>query len=206
MVYQINLDLAVIPLLHPTDISCLCPSPNFPLFPFSLLPYILLCLIFYVNMASFSAFPLPHLFRIVIIYLFPFLWAMPDEALMALYLILYNQLTMFFTCLLSWRLISALYFLFLFCENKHYFKKTIGVLGPRVTNCNKGMYPLESSRICTFKDLSVLHKMNMCLSVCSVSQMRPQQYYYFQEVRQQWGQWKVTYSLIRYTTDRWNRN
>lgn len=62
---------------------------------------------------------------------------------------------------------------------------------------NTGMYPLESSRICPFKDLSVLHKMNMCLSVCSVSQMRPQQYYYFQEVRQQWGQWKVTYSLIR---------
>jgi hypothetical protein len=56
------------------------------------------------------------------IFLFSTFLEKPDEATTAFNFPLYNQITMFFSCLLCWRLVSALYFLF-FCVNKHYKKK-----------------------------------------------------------------------------------
>jgi hypothetical protein len=58
------------------------------------------------------------------ILLFSTFLELPDEATTVFNFPLYIQLIMFFSCLLCWRLVSSLYFLF-FCVNKHYNKSLL---------------------------------------------------------------------------------
>jgi hypothetical protein len=115
---------------HPSPtsyrLSCSCPLPNFPLFPFSPLPYILFCLIFYVNVAFSLAFPLLSSSFCIVDNHIPFssplgnAWWCTDG-------LMFNSLqpvnhVLHLPPLLETNICTV--FSFLFCVNKHYKKSS----------------------------------------------------------------------------------
>jgi hypothetical protein len=62
------------------------------------------------------------------------LYTLPDKQRQFLFFIFYGQSTMFFSCLLPWRLVSALYFSFLFVWI-NYFKNSLLSLA-KLVQCN----------------------------------------------------------------------